>query len=134
MQARRIARIASLVLMAALFAVGSQLGAAGMFRAPWDKFAHLGYFMAMTLLLLKALPGRAWLCVGIALLVGAADELYQMRLPGRESGVDDWLADAAGAALALLLYRAIGVRVTASRSNRARSSSRASTRRPRTPG
>jgi VanZ family protein len=34
-------------------------------------------------------------------LVGAADEIFQRSVPGRESSVSDWSADTLGAALAV---------------------------------
>lgn len=106
MLARGLTGLLALALLAALFVGGAQPAAAGMFAAPWDKLAHLAYFTALTLLLLQVLPRHRWLCVGIALLVGATDEMHQLALLGREPSLADWCADAGGAALGLLLYRA----------------------------
>ena len=41
----------------------------------------------------------------LTLLVGAADEIHQHFLPGRVAGLDDWLADAVGAGLGLILVK-----------------------------
>ena len=45
------------------------------------------------------------LVITLALLVGATDELHQSFLPGRVAGLDDWLADAVGASLALIRFK-----------------------------
>jgi VanZ family protein len=42
-----------------------------------------------------------WVTVLVA-LIGAADEIHQMFLPGRYAEMDDWLADVGGACMPLL--------------------------------
>jgi hypothetical protein len=46
----------------------------------------------------------AWLAVLIVSAFGATDEWHQSFVPGRDCDVFDWLADTAGAALAVTLY------------------------------
>jgi VanZ family protein len=95
---------AALAMVAALFVGGSQPAAAGMFAAPWDKLAHVGYFLALTLLLMHGLRGPWWLAPLLAVLVGAGDEWHQLSLPGRQAGWIDVLADAVGAGLGLVVH------------------------------
>jgi len=75
-----------------------------------DKLWHLLEYGGLGLLLGRAL--RAGLAARPALaaaagalvltsLVGAADEIFQRTIPGRESSVLDWSADTVGAALAM---------------------------------
>ena len=75
-----------------------------------DKLWHLLEYGGLGLLLGRAL--RAGLAARPALvaaagalvltsLVGAADEIFQRTVPGRESSVFDWTADTAGAVLAV---------------------------------
>jgi VanZ family protein len=101
---RALGVLAVLGMVAALFVGGSQPAAAGLFAAPWDKLAHVGFFMALSLLLFNTLPGPWWLAVLVAVLVGVGDEWHQLSLPGRQAGLDDVLADAVGALLAAGLH------------------------------
>ena len=82
-----------------------------------DKLYHLIEYGGLGLLLGRALRAglgaRGALAAGagtlvLTSLVGAADEIFQRTIPGRESSVLDWSADTAGAALAigLLLWLA----------------------------
>lgn len=80
-----------------------------------DKLAHLAEYGLLGLLLGRALraslPGRSWLFVsmltlGLGLGVGAADEVFQSFVPGRDSTVFDWLADGMGLTFAQLAYLA----------------------------
>jgi len=45
-------------------------------------------------------PLPLWLALMIPLLISAADEFHQMFLPGRQPGLEDWLAGLCGVALA----------------------------------
>jgi VanZ family protein len=89
----------------ALFYGGSQPAAVGLFPAPWDKLAHVGFFMVLTLLLLQLLPRPLWAVVVLALLVGIGDEWHQLSLPGRQAGWEDLTADLVGVLLAVGLHR-----------------------------
>ena len=93
-----------------LSAVATHLppGQAGAFHVN-DKLLHaVGYFTLGVLLLgTLAVRGvspaqRAWIALTVLLLYGIADELTQP-LVGRDAAVADYLADAAGTTLAVLL-------------------------------
>jgi VanZ family protein len=77
-----------------------------------DKIWHLLEYGGLGLLLGRALraglAARPALAAGagalvLTSLVGAADEIFQRTVPGRESSVLDWTADTAGAVLAFAL-------------------------------
>jgi VanZ family protein len=80
-----------------------------------DKILH-----ALEYALLGFLFARAWsatppvarsaaavtlLAIGCAALVGASDEYYQSFVPGKESSVYDFVADAVGACLGQVAFR-----------------------------
>ncbi len=72
----------------------------------WDKGVHAAYFAVMALLLWVAVARRWALAVWITVaLIGAADETRQAFTPGRIADFNDWLADGAGAAAALIIAR-----------------------------
>jgi VanZ family protein len=52
---------------------------------------------------------RAWIALGIVVLIGLADEAHQSTLPGRHAGIDDWVIDAV-AALVVVSVLALAVR------------------------
>lgn len=80
-----------------------------------DKLAHLGTYLVLGALAVRAL----YLGTGASIAVGALaggffatwygilDEVHQSFVPGRSSSVEDVLADAAGALLGTLLAYAI---------------------------
>lgn len=81
-----------------------------------DKLAHmveygvLGWFLVRALR--AALPARSWvftsmLALGLGLVIGAGDEIFQSFVPGRDSTVFDWLADGTGLTFAQLAYLAV---------------------------
>lgn len=100
---RLMAALVVLFLTAGLFFGGSQPVAAGLFKSGWDKLAHVAVFAVMGLAYGLASGRQGWRmllwCVLGALAVGAMDELHQLRLPGREPGWDDLLADGVGGLL-----------------------------------
>jgi len=81
-------------------------GAAGFLdlSSPWDKLYHAGNFGVLAALLYLA-TGRAWLAVLLASLYGVSDEVHQAFVPGRSADAADWLADTAGALVAVLFLR-----------------------------
>jgi VanZ family protein len=87
-------------MLFALFYGGAQPAAVGLFPAPWDKLAHVAFFMVLTLLLLQLLPRPLWVAVLLALLIGFGDEWHQLNLPGRQAGWGDIAADLFGVLLA----------------------------------
>lgn len=78
-----------------------------------DKLAHVAEYGVLGFLLVRALRSTArWasplaggmLALVIGLGIGASDELYQSLVPGRDSTVHDWVADATGLVLAQMVY------------------------------
>lgn len=92
------------LLVSGIFIGGEQPGAGSLFPPPWDKVVHLLVYGTIALLAALALPTKSLpLILLVVLSVGAADEIHQMFLPGRQAGFDDWLADLAGG-LAMLPF------------------------------
>lgn len=88
-----------------------------------DKSLHFAAYGVLAVLLLRALSGAAWRGVTLgaaigawtlAVLYGATDELHQAFVPGRTAALDDWLADAFGAAAGV----AVGVAASVGRRRR----------------
>jgi VanZ family protein len=84
-----------------------------------DKLAHLLEYSLLGLLLGRAIRftlggrGRAaavGLTIAAGALVGAMDEIYQRRIPGRSSDVQDWVVDVAAVALSVLLVQWVSAR------------------------
>ena len=98
----RLALALLVILVLSIFIGGTAPGAGKLFPAPWDKVVHFFVYGAIGLLLGLAFPRLPlW---GVWLLVvatGAADEVHQIFLPGRQAGFDDLLADALGSLLML---------------------------------
>jgi VanZ family protein len=65
-----------------------------------DKLAHFCEYAALGVLTRRAAGNGGWkgwvIAIAIALAIGAADELYQSRVPGRVSSRYDWFADGLG--------------------------------------
>jgi len=84
-------------------------------RLPGDVSDHTGHFIGYAVLgalVLRACAAARWHGVtirtaavawAICALYGATDEFHQRFTPGRTPAVDDWIADAAGAAAAVLV-------------------------------
>lgn len=104
-----------LVVMAIIFGVSSLRDLDALPGNLSDKTGHFAGYAILAAAVLRATAGarwsgvtaasglRAWL---ICVLYGASDELHQGFVPGRTVAFDDWAADAAGAATAIL---AIGI-------------------------
>lgn len=91
-----------ILMLLALFVGGAQPLAVGLFPPPWDKLAHATFFFTFAFVLKRFVGLPTAIVLTLTLLVGAADEFHQTFLPGRVAGVDDWIADAVGASLALM--------------------------------
>lgn len=84
---------------------------AAAFSFPYaDKLLHAGAYGVLALAIHIALPKgperwRSFIAVAIASAYGLTDELHQRTVPGRSCDVWDWVADTAGAALAMLALR-----------------------------
>ena len=79
---------------------------------PIDKVYHLAEYTVLGSLLARALvhasprlfPAATWvIAFAIAILFGASDEWHQSFVPGRCPTVSDWIVDAAGSALGVLI-------------------------------
>jgi VanZ family protein len=104
-------RSAALVIAAAmatmLFVGAEEAGQQSPFPGPWlDKVAHATYFGTFAAVLDYGLAARSGVpAIAVALGLGAADELHQRHVPGREADLLDWFADAVGALVAIALRR-----------------------------
>ena len=91
------------LLCLGLFWGGAAPVAVGLFKAPWDKLAHLSVFAVIGMAFGMCTDARGWRMVlwvvAAAVAVGAIDELHQLALPGRDAGWDDLAADALGGLL-----------------------------------
>jgi VanZ family protein len=76
----------------------------------FDKLAHFGAYGLMATLWVRALAVSlrprtaaclAWL---VASAFGVTDEFHQSFVPGRSAELADWVADSAGAAVAVVVY------------------------------
>jgi VanZ family protein len=79
----------------------------------WDKLQHtLGYAAGGFLLARAAgVRGRGLvIAIALGLLYGASDEVHQAFVPGRNSDVHDWLADALGVVAGAFIQRFIVLR------------------------
>lgn len=90
------------LMIAALFIGGSMPASGNLFTTPWDKAAHVVTFGAIALLLGISFPIRSLsMILIITICLGGADEVHQMFVINRQAGLDDLMADAIGALLAL---------------------------------
>jgi VanZ family protein len=79
----------------------------------WDKLQHVLGYGAGGFLLARAagVRGRGLVAaIALGLLYGASDEVHQAFVPGRNSDVQDWLADALGVAAGAFIQRFITLR------------------------
>jgi len=93
------------VAVMSLFVLGSQPIAVGLIPPPFDKVAHAVVFGLLFVLLDHALCLPIVVTAAIPLLISLADELHQRVLPGRQPGLDDWLAGFLGVMVALYFFR-----------------------------
>lgn len=102
----RIACIAAAVLMALVVLVGAKvIGQVNTLPPLAHKLQHFLYYGTMAGLVAIAL-GRRWLWLALLAVpfVGLLDEWHQLRVPGRNGSVLDWMVDGAGVVTALMLY------------------------------
>ena len=70
----------------------------------WDKTVHFLYYGTMAFLFWIAAGRRGPLWVWIAVMaIGATDEILQIWKPGRTADINDWIADALGSGIALVI-------------------------------
>ena len=77
----------------------------------WDKALHLGAYAALGLLFFRAFlgEGAGWIAAAALAFTatsayGASDEWHQLFTPGRQSGLDDWMADTLGGAMGIAMF------------------------------
>lgn len=99
---RNCALISLIIFVACLFIGGEQPGAGSIFPPPWDKLAHIIAYGSIGVLLGLAFPNcnLYWIII-VVVVIGGADEVHQIFLPGRQAGLDDWAADWVGAVFSL---------------------------------
>jgi len=109
---RRLSLLLALAWMALLFYLSHQPSLeTPMLFSGQDKVLHAAVYALLGLLLLAAQPRQAQgysrqqvgISVLIASLYGLSDEIHQYFIPGRSSEVLDWVADTAGALIAVSL-------------------------------
>lgn len=103
-----------LAYISVIFALSAQAHLQSPLRfANGDKVAHLGEYLVLGLLLVRAVRANlrvsrplfaAMIAIGIVVMVGASDEFFQSFIPGRTSDVFDVMADVLGGALAQFVY------------------------------
>lgn len=77
-------------------------------RLPLDKLVHFSLYAVLGWTVARAVraggggAGAEAMAWAAGLLFGAADELHQHFIPGRDPAVGDWVADAAGFTVAIL--------------------------------
>lgn len=99
------------LMMAAIYAISSLQGLGPLPGDISDKTGHFGGYALLGALMLRATSGAKWAGVtgraafgawAICALYGLSDEWHQGFVPGRTVAFDDWVADMAGAATAVL--------------------------------
>ena len=77
----------------------------------WDKALHLGAYAALGLVFFRAFLGEgvAWIAAAALAFTatsayGASDEWHQLLTPGRQSALDDWMADTLGGAIGIAIF------------------------------
>lgn len=99
---RYLSAIPLILMITAIFIGGEAPGAGNLFPPPWDKIVHFVTFGGIAVLAGLALPTRPlWLILLMVVALGAADEIHQMFIQGRQPGLDDLFADFLGGLCAL---------------------------------
>jgi VanZ family protein len=93
------------MLATAIFIASSRSRVAGPDVTHADKVAHALVFGLLGTLVARTQSRRRWwIGIVVASGYGLFDEWWQSMTPGRSVEVADWVADTAGAALAVTLY------------------------------
>jgi VanZ family protein len=105
---RLLCFVAALAMTAQLLYLSEPDFASAVVQVMWDKTVHFLFFGTLAFFLWIAAAKRWPLAIWITVLViGAADETRQAYIPGRNSDVNDWLADGFGAAAALIIAQRV---------------------------
>jgi VanZ family protein len=87
----------SLLIMGTVWMLSSSSAPLGLSLAhPLDWLGHALEYLLLGYTLGRA-TGRRGLALGLAAWFGAADEVHQAFVAGREAGIQDWLFDLLGA-------------------------------------
>jgi VanZ family protein len=104
--AERRAWLWPVVIAVLIFSASSRSSVAGPRIPHFDKVVHFSVYGLLATLVCRAMPGRAgawWALVAVS-AYGATDEWHQYFVPGRSTELADWIADTAGAAVAIFIY------------------------------
>ena len=95
------------VIAVLIFSASSRSTVAGPRIPNFDKVVHFSVYGLLGTLACRAIAGRrgAWWALIVVSAYGATDEWHQYFVPGRSTELADWVADTAGAAIAILMYR-----------------------------
>jgi VanZ family protein len=113
--------------MAAIYYISAQSAPPMVGPAVSDKVAHAIAYFGFGVLTFRAVAGglvapvtvpRATATMIISIVYAVTDEVHQLFVPGRYGDVVDVLADAAGAALALMACRAWNIITVSNRRGR----------------
>lgn len=105
----------AVAVMAGIFAVSGIENLSAPPGGVSDKAGHAMAYGGLALFVLRAVArarvthvtwGGALLAWGLTVAYGATDELHQYFVPGRFAAFDDWVADAVGSAVALVVVTA----------------------------
>lgn len=107
LSAERRAWLWPVVIAVLIFTASSRSSVAGPKIPHFDKAVHFSVYGLLGTLACRAISGRrgAWWALAAVSAYGATDELHQHFVPGRSTELADWVADTAGAAIAILMYR-----------------------------
>ncbi len=96
-----------LAIVVLIFSASAKSTVAGPKIANFDKVTHFSVYGLLATLVCRQTRGwrgAAWAFVAVSAF-GATDEIHQSFVPGRFAEVEDWVADTAGAAVAVVAYR-----------------------------
>ena len=107
LSAERRAWLWPVVIALLIFTASSRSSVAGLRIPHFDKVVHFSVYGLLGTLACRAISGRrgAWWALAAVSAYGATDEWHQHFVPGRSTELADWVADTAGAAIAILMYR-----------------------------
>ena len=80
----------------------------------WDKFMHFLAYGVLGILMYRSFINSKWnyiynnaafFSIFLTIIYGASDEIHQNYVPGRFPSYADWVADAIGAIVFIIIYR-----------------------------
>jgi len=105
--AERRAWLWPMVIAVLIFTASSRSSVSSPRIPHFDKVVHFSVYGLLGTLACRAITGRraAWWALAAVSAYGATDEWHQYFVPGRSTELADWIADTAGAAIAIYTYR-----------------------------